>query len=71
MVGIEINVNFLATAQLGWQDESVQGDLHKKRANNPTFCRLPKYERKIALQNVEFSSSKLYVYVGQKTRHFS
>ena len=28
---------FLATAQLRWQNVSAQVDLHKKRANNPTF----------------------------------
>ena len=50
-------------------NESAQVDLHKKRANNPTFCRLPKYERKIAQHNFEFPSSKLNV--GYKTRHLS
>ena len=53
--------------QLGWifirlnNMKSAQVDLHKKRANNPTFCRIPKNERKIALHNFEFPSSKLYV----------
>ena len=41
--------------------KSAQVDLHKKRANNPTFCRIPKNERKIALHNFEFPYSKLYV----------
>ena len=41
MLSIEINVGILETAQLGWQNESAQVDLHKKRANYPTFAKDP------------------------------
>ena len=59
----------MSTVQLVWQIESAQVDLHKKRANNPTFCRISKNEWKIALHNFEFPSSKLYV--RQKIQYFS
>jgi hypothetical protein len=33
---------------------AAQVDLHRKRAKNPTYCRLPKYELVITLQNGVF-----------------